>query len=270
MSGGDPGSAASFVHGQARFAAALLDPLAPVPQGLVGPDGVPSTTRFNVYRNNVVAGLVATLTDAYPVVHRIVGDAFFAAMARLYVATDPPASPVMLDYGRGFADFIDRFEPAKVLPYLADTARLERAWVEAYHAQEARALDVEELVVLPADVLARLCFTLHPSLRCIRSSSPVLTIWQMNVEAGAPSRVELDGEGEDVLVLRPAAEVELRVLPPGGAAFVQALGEGLRAVEAMAVALEADARFDLARNLAGLVDAKAFTGFVVPENRSCS
>ena len=38
---------------QAAFAAALLDPEAAVPGGLVDPLGRPAPKRFSVYRNNV-------------------------------------------------------------------------------------------------------------------------------------------------------------------------------------------------------------------------
>jgi len=53
---------------QRNFAAALLDPNMPVPLGLVGPDRETSEKRFNVYRNNVVAGLVEALKAAFPAV----------------------------------------------------------------------------------------------------------------------------------------------------------------------------------------------------------
>src|SRR5881227_3569566 len=65
---------------QRDFGAALLDPMGPAPSGLMGPDGQPSTRRFSVYRNNVVAGLIEILKDSFPAVHRIVGTDFFTAM----------------------------------------------------------------------------------------------------------------------------------------------------------------------------------------------
>ncbi|HSK41563.1 MAG TPA: DNA-binding domain-containing protein, partial [Arenibaculum sp.] len=105
---------------QTGFAAALLDPGAPAPHGLVGPDGLPSARRFGIYRNNVLAGLSDVLKAAYPATCRIVGEDFFAAMARLYVLAEPPRSPRLIEYGAGFPDFIARFEPAAALPYLAD------------------------------------------------------------------------------------------------------------------------------------------------------
>jgi len=243
---------------QEDFARALLDPVCPVPQGLVGPDGKPSVKRFNVYRNNVAAGLTATLKDAFPAVARIVGDEFFAAMARVYVTTNPPSSPIMLDYGEGFANFIGEFEPAsRTVPYLRDVARLERAWLEAYHSSEARALCAESLVTFSAADLMNLRVTLHPSLRVVRSEFPVLTLWRTNIAGAVPIWVDLNAGGQEVLINRPGADVELRPLPPGGAAFIEALGEGLCLLDSMRCALVVDDRFDLAVNLAGFVDAGA-------------
>ena len=122
------------------FAAALLDPTRAVPAGLVGPDGEPSAKRFAVYRNNVVVGLTEALQANFPAVCRIVGEEFFQAMARAYVVFEAPVSPILLDYGDGFASFIAEFEPAASLPYLADVARIERAWTQAYNAPEAVSL----------------------------------------------------------------------------------------------------------------------------------
>ncbi|RQU38961.1 DUF692 family protein [Burkholderia cenocepacia] len=250
--------AGSLSQRQAAFANVLLDPARAIPQGLVGPDGKSSVRRFNVYRNNVVAGLTSTLKDAFPAVARIVGDEFFAAMARTYVTTHPPTSPIMLDYGGGFATFIGAFEPAiRNLPYLRDVARLERAWLEAYHSAEAQPLSAEALAGLNAEDLMNLRITLHPSLGIVCSEFPVLTLWQTNIAGGVPTWVDLNAGGQDVLVIRPGADVELRALPPGGGAFIEVLRGGLCALESMECALAVDDRFDLAVNLAILVDAGA-------------
>ena len=74
---------AQLADRQREFGAAILDARRPPPRGLVGPDGAPSARRFAVYRNNVVVGLIETLKDAYPVVHRLVGAEFFRAMTAL-------------------------------------------------------------------------------------------------------------------------------------------------------------------------------------------
>ena len=171
--------------------------------------------------------------SAFPVVERIVGEEFFMAMARTYALAEPPRSPVLMDYGTGFADFIAGFAPAAELPYLPDVARIERAWREAYHAADALPLAAEDLAVLRPDELATLVLKLHPSLRLLRSPFPAQTIWKMNASDGEIRPVDMS-LAEDTLIVRPDAEVEVRVVPPGGAAFVAALMDGAALGEAAA------------------------------------
>ncbi len=250
----------SLAERQADFTAALLDPARPAPPGLVGPDGEDSARRFAIYRNNVSVALIGALEANFPATCRIVGEEFFHAMARAYALLAPPASPILLDYGAGFPDFIARFAPADPLPYLADVARIERSWTEAYHAPEAQPLDPAMLSCVPADEAAKLCFTLHPSVRIVRSPFPALTIWRMNVADGVPAPVDLDSGGEDTLVTRPDAEVEVRSVPAGGAEFIEALAQGHHLVEAAKAGLRVAAEFDLAANLTALLGAGVFVG----------
>ena len=244
---------------EGAFATALLAADPTPPAGVVGPDGGPAPRRFAVYRNNVAAALVATVELAFLAVRRIVGDEFFKAMALAFVRAEPPRSAVLLDYGATFPDFIARFAPAASLPYLPDVARLEWAWREAYHAADAVPLAPAALGTVPEAALGAIRFTPHPSLRLVRSRFPMLAIWRMNTSDPEVGAVDFS-RAEDALIVRPGAEVEVRLVPPGGAAFVAALGAGQTLMEAAATAQAADGRFDLAGNLAGLLLAGAFTG----------
>jgi hypothetical protein len=253
---------------QEGFAAALLDPRRAMPPGVVGPDGEGSLIRFSVYRNNVVVSLIEALEDAYPAVCRIVGGEFFRAMARAYVAMDPPTSPILLDYGAGFPGFIAAFAPAASLPYLADVARIERAWTEAYHARDATALEPDAFATVPVERAAEIRLFVHPSVRIVRSPFPALTIWRMNVADGVPEPVDLEAGGEDILLMRPGAEVEVRSMPDGGAEFVSAVVRGHSLAEATKLGFGAHPQFDLAANLAALISAGVFIGYSLGETRS--
>jgi hypothetical protein len=246
---------------QRSFAAALLDAALPVPQGLVGPDGEPSPKRFAVYRNNVVVGLTEALKDAFPAIRRIVGADFFQAMARAYVVAEPPRTPILLDYGAGFPDFIRQFEPAASLPYLGDVARIERAWTEAYHAPEASPLDPAAFTAIEPSQLPEIRLLLHPSVRVVRSQFPALTIWQMNIGDGVPAPVDFTAGGEDVLVVRPVADVEVRSVPGGSLEFIRALAGGMSVLAALTAAISVDPGFDLSTNLSGLMQAGALVGY---------
>jgi|JI10StandDraft_1071094.scaffolds.fasta_scaffold03405_6 hypothetical protein len=154
--------------------------------------------RFTVYQRNHVAGLVAALAKTFPVVQRLVGDEFFAAMAARFIFQAPPRSPVLAEYGAELGDFIAAFEPAEGLPFLADVAGLEyarvRAWHAADHAVPALADTHDFAAILPQRIV------LHPSATLIASDHPVLGIWHANQPTTAVP-VE-DWQPETALVYR--------------------------------------------------------------------
>lgn len=233
------------------FGDALLDPARPVPAGVFGPDRRPDAKRFDVYRNNVVHGLVNALEARFPVTSRLVGRAFFRSMARVYAAAHRPRTPLLMHYGDDFPRFIADFTPAAPLPYLPDVARLERAWSQAYHAVEADSVDVRSLARLRPEKLAASRLRLHPSLRLLRSPHPVATIWSAHQTAG--DVIPPAGwEAEDVLVVRPQAEVRIHLLPAGGYEFVVALAAGSTVQVAAEAAQAHSAEFDAGDHLVGL------------------
>lgn len=124
----------------AGFVRPLLAPDRPTPTIVGGPNGKAAVKRFNVYRNNVTVSLIEALAATFPATERITGEAFFRAMARFHVRETPPVSPLLFEYGRDFPGFIARYEYAQSMPWLADVARIERAWLDAYHAADAPAL----------------------------------------------------------------------------------------------------------------------------------
>ncbi|MGE0212781.1 MAG: DUF2063 domain-containing protein [Parvibaculaceae bacterium] len=238
-----------------RFAAALLDHALPVPDGVTSREGSRSERRFGVYRANVSAALVEALAVRYPVVKRLVGQKFFRAMARDYALKNLPRSPVLIRYGGDYPEFIEGFGPAGSLPYLADVARLESAWWETYHAADAEPLPPAAFEAVPETRLADVRLAFVPAMRLLSSRFPVVSIWRTNTEDETVAPVDL-AEPEDALVARPEMEVEVRRLPPGGYTFLAALRDGHSLGQAASDAMEADKRFNLADNLAGLIRSR--------------
>jgi len=246
---------------QADFAAALTDPVRPAPIGLRRQAKLAQSRRFDVHRNNRMVSLIEALESTFPAVRRLVGADFFKAAARTYIRLMPPRSPVLLLYGETFGDFLDTFEPARGVPYLGDVARLEWARLSAYHAAHAEPLGIGCLAEVPEASLRDLRFTLHPSLRLLRSRFPVASLWAVT-SCGAPAGEVEMSRGEEIAVLRPMLSVELRVLPPGGHAFMAALAAGATLGEAAEAALEAAADVDLATHLQGLFALGAVTALL--------
>lgn len=244
---------------ESLFAQAVLDARSAVPAALARRDGRSSERRFAVYRNNVYASLIDLLAGRFPATVKLVGDEFFRAMTREYVERAPPNSAVLLLYGAEFPNFIAAFPPASSVPYLADVARLELAWHQAYHAADGEPLSQVALAALGSRV-EDVAFSFHPSTRLVRSQYPVVTIWERSFNEQNDEGAPLPVGGEDALVLRPALQVSVRRLPPGGASFAEALMQGTNLAVAAAAALDGEPAFDLALNLAGLTRSGALVG----------
>jgi hypothetical protein len=242
----------------AVFARGLTDPARATPVDVVGPRGKTAIKRYNVYRNNVTVSLINALAATYPAVQRITGVEFFRAMARFHVRATPPTSPLLFEYGRDFPAFIEGYEHAQDMPWLADTARIERAWLDAYHAADVLPLSPDVLASVPSDRLGDLVFTAHPAACIVRSVYPAVAIFAMN-RVECPITQLQSNAAEDALIARPDMEVAVRLLPPGGATFLKTLIDGGTLGAAAATAFAETPFFDLPANVAGMIEAGVFT-----------
>jgi hypothetical protein len=251
---------------QADFAACLLEPMRAPPPGLVAWNGSDPAARLAVYRNNVVSSLIDALADTCPVVQAMVGVEFFRAMASVFVRQQPPHSRLLVRYGEDFPEFIAGFAPARVVPGLADLARLEVARVRAYHAADAE--PVSAVVVAQAlasgDRVGELRLQLHPSLSLVESAHAVVSIWAAHQEDdGALEDIDVE-RAEAALVLRFGLDVMVLPLGPGGATFVSALQQGQALGEAASHASALVDDFDLSLTLALLLGHGALSSIHLP------
>src|SRR6516164_2233302 len=242
----------------AAFASSLLDPGLATPVVVAGPAGKRADKRYNVYRNNVALSLIDALAALYPAVQRITGVDFFRAMARSHIRATPPSSPLLFEYGRDFPAFIEWYEYAQGMPWLADTARIERAWLDAYHAADASVLVAADLASVSPERLAELVFMPHPATRLARSRYAAVTIFAANRKPASVQDVHAS-QAEDALITRPEFDVVVRRLAPGQAEFVSALMAGRPLGVAAAAALEARSHFDVGMGLATLIESGACT-----------
>jgi hypothetical protein len=244
---------------QQTFAAAVRDAGGSYPAGLRVRAGCDPQRRFDVYRNNHFASLVAALKDSFPVCRALVGEDFFREMARCFAAAQPPRSPVLTEYARLLPAFIDTFSPAASVPYLADVARLEQLRIEAWHAADAQPLARGELeaALSRPDLLPEVRLRLHPSLALLRSRYAVFDLWAAH-QGELPVETVVVARAQNVLVLRPRDAVEVVRVDDATAAFVHALARALALGAATQAAFEADGDADLGVVLTALIRSEAF------------
>ncbi|MDT8388093.1 MAG: DNA-binding domain-containing protein [Thiogranum sp.] len=249
---------------QREFAQALRDPGRRQPSQVCGPRLASAERRFNVHRNNMVAGLIEALQATYPAVHRLVGEEYFSAVARAFIGLHPPRSPMLLHYGGEFGDFLEGFPSAAGVPYLGDVARLEWARTKAFHAADAEPIGLSTLADIADSRLKYLTLELHPSLTLLDSRWPVDSLWRACCTPDQDADVNMD-EPQQVAIVRPVWQVAIHVLPSPAAAFAQLLQQGWALGEATQHCAGLHQDFDLADSLRRLFGIGAVVAVKIPQ-----
>lgn len=210
----------SHIHLQRGVYAALWQSGAA--DGITAPVQDEVARRFAVYRNNVQHSLTRALGARFPVIEQLVGTEFFTAMARVFIADNPPPSPVLLHWGERFPDFLDQFAPVRHLPWLGDVARLEFARGRAYHAADAVPVAPDALALADPGSLR---FVLHPSVTLFASRFPAVQIWQAH-QSGPPRALVTSGSDHALVARQSDLSVVVEPVEQGTYAVLETLQAG--------------------------------------------
>lgn len=239
------------------FATALLQPDAALPAALRGH----TPRRYAVYRNNVTVGLVRAMEANFPAIRRLLGEVYFAGLAKEFVQSHPPRSPLLFQYGDGFAAFLAEQGDLASYPYLADVARLEQHWRIAYHAADAPVLHASAFAGLDETEMLALRFTPHPAAVLLASHFAVHSIFLAN--RGDGETVVNPTTHEQVLLTRPFYDVQTRTITAGQHAFFAALFSAAPLGDAAEQGFATAEDFDLADSLRLMLEAGAFQSTVL-------
>jgi hypothetical protein len=225
--------------------------------------GVGRARRLAIYRLNFLHAQTGALRDIFPVVHALVGDAFFAELARCYALEVGSKSGDLNDFGCVFGAYVDAYPYAADLPYLGDVARLEWACHTAFHAADRAPTPLADfaaqLSAHSPEGLAAIRLELGPSVAWVNSSFPIASIWAMHqADAAGNGLQEVDlSAPECALVYRDELEVAVRAVDGVHVAFLDAVARGETISEALAamVAASPSAESNLQGLLASLVQS---------------
>ena len=219
---------------QRAFSAALLSESALDVGREILEDGFSAAERLRIYRNTCRSTLLASLRMTYPAVERLVGGAFFEAVAGQYIEHCPAGTAYLNEYGHDFAQVIAGLPSASSVPYLADVARFESALSVAANAQDAPMLDAGALLSVPPESHGSLCFVAHPSVRLLALRYPADHIADavLSGNPAAMAEVEVSSAPVHLVVHRGREGLEAQRLEPRAYGFALRLcgGEPLSAL----------------------------------------
>ena len=226
----------------------------------------PPAVQIEVYRNNLRENYRKCLTNAYPIVERLVGEMCFRDLAAQYSRQYPSTNSDLQFFGKTFSVLLNKLYGESEFAYLPDVARLEWAIEEALIVPRSSAMEIGALSQVDASEHSRLRFLLRPGLSLIRTNYPVLEIWQAN-QADDERVVNLAAGGEQLVVMREGESAEIRRLDAGAYALAECFADGL-SLSLASERLDADKGFDLSASLNSLFLNRCLGDFEITSGES--
>lgn len=245
-------SALALADLQAAFREVCLGRDRPALAAVIDDERIAADARLRIYRHHVFDSLSTALAATFSTVRALVGEGFFRAMAREYIAMTPPSGPVLAEYGADFADFIGGHERARDLIYLADSARLDWALTRAYASEGGATLDAAHLAAIAPETLGDLRLRLREGVSLLRSAYPVDRIWTVS-HGKQGGTVDLAGGGVALIVFQRDDDAAFARLSPGEVALLEACDGTTSVGDALERAAAADSVFDFASALPRLL-----------------
>jgi len=192
--------------------------------------------RIGIYRGSVHGILTQALEHTFPVSKMLLGDKFFHAMCDVFIDKHPPDSPFFADFGVHLASFLDHFEPAQTVPFVADMARFEWLRKTSWNTALTPASDFTTLMETPEADYASLTFSLNPSLQLFQSPYRIDLLWSAHkydkredIDA-ALDTITLD-EPVKLAIWKPKDELAIFDLTDRGTATGETLWDFINAIK---------------------------------------
>ncbi|MEA2748975.1 MAG: hypothetical protein QOI41_3118 [Myxococcales bacterium] len=130
-----------------------------------GNDRLSPAEQLDVYREQYLLRHLDVLREDFLTLEHALGDTRFETLAKAYLKALPSRSFSLRDLGVDLPRFVAETAPWSEDPLLADLARLEWAFVDAFDAPDAPPLDLATVTAVPEDAWPSARLVLQPSVQ---------------------------------------------------------------------------------------------------------
>ena len=175
---------------QRKMLAAIVHNKSEAIAGHLAMDKSQLEARLNIHRRNYQKLMGEVLAHAYPLVLslfrcRYRDEPRFYRLALTYLRENPPAGPLLADYGGGFADFLAASSEPERQP-LSRLARLEWQAAQIRRLPSEPSLTPQLLKGLTPPQLAELKPSLHDWVKLFREDYDFFGIWRAHRDKKPP------------------------------------------------------------------------------------
>ncbi|HKK07175.1 MAG TPA: DNA-binding domain-containing protein [Gammaproteobacteria bacterium] len=211
---------------QAEFARHVLSGGGQMPEHVLDDRGIDAELRLAVYANAYRARLVETLAKDFAALRHHLGEEEFETLAHDYIEAHPSRYFSLRWFGEALPAFTAGHRTGRSTPALAELARLEWAFIDAFDAEDAACADEAGAAAVAPAAWPTLRIALHPSVQLVCHEWDIVALWRAyRDERAAPEPRRLDAPG-CCLVWRQGLDTRYRALAPDEARGLQALARG--------------------------------------------
>jgi len=197
---------------------------------VAGNDRLTPAEQADIYREQFWLRHVESLTEDYPGLRALLGEAVFDALVRAYLDAHPPRTPSLRDLGRDLVPFAERWEglPAERREAALEMLRYEQCFIELFDGEEPPPLDPAKIQGLPDAAWARARIVLHPLLVRLRLAYPTHRYRIAAVDAGDSGTAPALPERSPVSLVLYRRDLIVRYdeVEPAALALLDALAAG--------------------------------------------
>ena len=155
-----------------------------------GNDQLSPVEQVDIYREQFWLRHVDVLRDDFASLEHAIGEDAFERLAREYLTACPSASFTLRDLGQDMVRFLSERAPWTDDPFLAELARVEWAFVDAFDGPDAPPFDPSMIAGRSEDEWPRARILLHPALQRLELAWPSHDYRIAARKDEAPSRPE--------------------------------------------------------------------------------
>lgn len=137
-----------------------------------GNDRLSPVEQVDIYREQFWLRHVGVLRDDFASIEYALGDEAFEQLARAYLTACPSASFTLRDLGGHMVRFLESHAPWFEDAFLAELAKVEWAFVDAFDAKDAPPFDASTIAGRSEDEWPRARIVLHPALQRLTLAWP--------------------------------------------------------------------------------------------------
>lgn len=195
---------------------------------------------LEIYRANLSANAIRSLSITYPTIKSLVGEMFFSAMVDKFIENHPLHHGDWGVWGHDFPEWLNQQQSLSSYPYLMDCAKLD--WIcHIVEREEANYTEVLKNELLPQQLESvRLQYATGSQI--IRSDYPIADIWLAHHTTDPTFKTEfmessrqklLKKEGQNVLIWRPKWKSKVCAVSAVDADWIEFTMAGNRLTDAL-------------------------------------